>query len=259
MSMLRNMSKRIIFSVWSDLNDDHPSATEEKVNSFNLYKDKLIEKQKQYANICGADYETFTPEADNYVDVQFYKILQAEKLIDQYDEVLYLDLVVIPKTDKVIFDTFDLDNVSVYQMPVKVSQWVKVNIKDNNFSSMDKYSKLCCKKSMLLLDDLYGNDTIANTGVFGMNKTSAENLIFSERLQGVQDKFLEAKEDNLYPDEMSSSWVKNNEVFVSYILEKYSVPNNDIGQPWNYILDHFIRDVTDACYFQHQVNKEFNL
>ena len=112
---------------------------------------------------------------------------------------------------------------------------------------------------MLLLDDLYGNDTIANTGVFGMNKTSAENLRFSEKLQDVQDKFLEAKEDNLYPEEMSSSWVKNNEVFVSYILEKYSVPNNDIGQPWNYILDHFIRDVTDACYFQHQVNKEFNL
>jgi len=253
------MSKRIIFSVWSDLNDNHPSATEEKVSSFNLFKDKLIHKQKEYAYICNSDYEIFTPEKNNYVDVQFYKLLQTEKLLDNYDEVMYLDLDVIPKTDKIIFDKFNLNKVSVYQMPVGISKWLKVNIKDNNFSSMNKYSKLCCKKSMLLLDDLYGNDKIANTGVFCLNKKSAESLRFTERLPQVENVFHEALEDNLYPQEMSSAWVRNNEVFLSYMLEKYSVPNNDIGQPWNYILDHYIKSPTDACYFQHQVNKEFNL
>ena len=56
------MSKRIIFSVWSDLVDNHQSATPDKINSFNLNKDKLIEKQKDYAVLCGADYEQFQPK-----------------------------------------------------------------------------------------------------------------------------------------------------------------------------------------------------
>lgn len=253
------MSKRIIFSVWSDLNDDHPSATEEKVLSFNLFKDKLIQKQKEYAHICNSDYEIFTPDKDNYVDVQFYKLIQTEKLLADYDEVIYLDLDIIPKTNKIIFDEFDLDKVSVYQLPVGMSKWLKANIKDNNFSSMDKYCKLCCKNSMLLLDDLYGTDRISNTGVFCLNKKSAESLRFTERLPEVESVFLEAVDDNLYPKEISSSWARNNEVFLSYMLEKYSIPNNNIGQTWNYILDEFIKEPTDACHFIHQVNKEFDI
>jgi hypothetical protein len=152
------------------LNDNHPSATEEKVASFNLYKDRLIEKQRGYAHLCNADYEVFTPDQNNYVDVQFYKLFQTEKLLDQYDEVLYLDLDVIPKTEKVIFDEFDLDNVSVYQMPIGVTKWLKSNLKYNLCDSMNKYYKLCCKKAMLLLDDIAGNETVANTGVFCLNK-----------------------------------------------------------------------------------------
>ena len=251
--------KRIIFSVWSDLNDNHPSATEEKVASFNLYKDKLIEKQKDYALLCDANYEIFTPTEDNYVDVQFYKIFQTENLLNQYDEVLYLDLDVIPKTNKIIFDAFDLDKVSVYQMPIGVTKWLNSNLTYNLCDSMNKYYKLCCKNAMLLLNDVYGNDTVANTGVFLLNKKSSEYLKFSERLPEVQKQFFEAIEDNLYPEEISSCWVKNNEVFLSYIIERYSVPSNDIGQPWNYILDHYIKYPTDACHFQHQVNKEFQL
>jgi len=204
--------KRIIFSVWSDLTDNHPSATEEKVTSFNFHKDKLIEKQKEYAQLCNSDYEIFTPDQNNYVDVQFYKLFQTENLLSQYDEVLYLDLDVIPKTDKVIFDTFNLDNVSVYQMPIGVTKWLR-----------------------------------------------SEYLRCSERLPATQAKFLEALDDNLYPEELSSCWIRNNEVFLSYIIERYSVPNNDIGQPWNYILDHFIKYPTDACHFQHQVNKDFKI
>lgn len=251
--------KRIIFSVWSDLNDNHPSATEEKVASFNLYKDRLIEKQKEYANLCNADYEIFAPDQNNYVDVQFYKILKTEKLLNQYDEVIYLDLDIIPKTKKVIFNEFNLDKVSVYHMPIGVTKWLKSNLKWNLCDGMNMYYKLCCKKAMLLLDDISANDTVANTGVFCLNKKSAEHLKFSERLPLVENKFLEAIEDNLYPEELSSCWVRNNEVFLSYMLEKYSIPNNDIGQPWNYILDDVIKEPTDACYFQHQVNKEFKI
>lgn len=257
--MWKDMSKRIIFSVWSDLVDDHPSASDKKTKLFNLYKDRLIEKQKEYAYICNSDYELFTPDKNNYVDVQFYKILQTEKLLEHYDEVLYLDLDVIPKTQKIIFDSFNLDNVSVYQLLIGVSRWVKPNLRFNNFSGMGRYAKLSCKKAMLLLDDITGNDNIANTGVFCMNKTAAESLKFSERLPEAEKRFTDAIEDNLYPEEMSSCWKRNNEVFLTYMLEKYKIPNNNIGQPWNYILDDYIKYSTDACYFQHQVNKDFKI
>ena len=245
------MSKRIIFSVWSDLVDNHQSATPDKINSFNLNKDKLIEKQKDYAVLCGADYEQFQPKENNYVDVQFYKIFQTEKLLEEYDEVLYLDLDVIPKTQEVFFDNFDLNKVCVYSLPVQFSRFFDCN--------MNKYSKLSCKKSMLLLDNLDSTEMISNTGVFALNKNSHETLKFSERFPIVEKKFLEAKEDNIYPEEMSLNWVKNNEVFLSYILERWNVENNNIGQSWNFILDETIREGSDACYFLHQVNKDFNL
>ena len=69
----------------------------------------------------------------------------------------------------------------------------------------------------------------------------------------------EAIEDNLYPKEMSQSWVKNNEVYFSYILERYKIKFNNIGIQWNYILDNLIFKPTAAAHLIHQVNKDFHV
>ena len=55
------MSKNIIYSVWSDLTEEHMSVNDYKKESFKKYKDKLIKLQKEYAVQCNADYELFNP------------------------------------------------------------------------------------------------------------------------------------------------------------------------------------------------------
>ena len=67
------------------------------------------------------------------------------------------------------------------------------------------------------------------------------------------------KEDNIYPEAISENWFPNNEAFISYLVEKNSVPFTNIGLQWNFILDKFCPKITAACHFVHHVNKEFEL
>ena len=73
--------KNIIFSIWSDLKTtDHISAPDWKQESFRKFKHKLVERQKEYAKHCGAEYFLFEAKSTDYVDVQFDKILKFEEL-----------------------------------------------------------------------------------------------------------------------------------------------------------------------------------
>ena len=58
--------KRIIFSIWSDLTTEHSSAPDWKKESFRKFKDKLVEKQKEYAKYCGAEYFLFKAKSTDW-------------------------------------------------------------------------------------------------------------------------------------------------------------------------------------------------
>ena len=81
------------------------------------------------------------------------------------------------------------------------------------------------------------------TGVFGMNRKSRDMLKFSKRKHSIKKKY--------------SDYTPNNEVYMSYLIEKYKVPYTEIGMRWNFILDNTIKNHSAACYFVHQVNKNF--
>ena len=80
------MSKNIIYSIWSDLTEEHMSVSDYKKESFKKYKDKLIQLQKEYAWHCNADYELFNPISTDYVNVQFDKIFKLEELTENYNK-----------------------------------------------------------------------------------------------------------------------------------------------------------------------------
>ncbi len=258
------MSKNIIFSVWSDLTEEHTSVNDYKKKSFQIYKNKLIELQKKYAYYCEADYELFKPTSTDYVNVQFDKIFKLEELCKYYDNVVYFDLDVIPNTKYNIFNSFNFDNICVYEYAIDITDRKTMrDISDHiqkrgNIPAMNRYSKVCAKNAMLLINDIVGNENIVNTGVVCGNKKSVDNLKFTERMNEMNKILKEAIEDNLYPKEMSQSWVKNNEVYFSYILERYKIKFNNIGIQWNYILDNLIFKPTAAAHLIHQVNKDFH-
>lgn len=208
---------RIIFSVWSNL--DQP---------WGKHKNKLMSLHKKYAELCDADYYVFEAQLD-YDDLMFYKISVAEFLVERYDEVLYLDMDVVPKTKYSFFDMHDFDNVCLHR--TLGPKW-KINL----------------KQMMLINENVKGNDFICNTGVLGLNKKSAHKLNFRKRLEDTKRLHDEVDIENLYSP--------NNEVYISYIIEKYKIPFKDIGIQWNFILDHTFYSETAACHFVHYSNKE---
>lgn len=255
--------KRIIFSLYTDNVDQHQSATSYKRNQFLEYKDLLLARQKEYALACGADYELFTTKETDYNIIQFDKILKIEELCKYYDEVLYLDFDVIPRTLTNFFDRFDLNNLCIYPLSTKlpdrdIFHW-RITEWEFEWDPMEMFVKCCAKNAMLLLEGVTGSQECVNTGVFGANKYSIEKLAFSENIQPCKDLLQQAKNDNIYPGLISDAWIPNNEVFVSYLLERYNIPFTNIGMGWNFILDHITREPSIACHFIHCVNKDFSV
>ena len=227
-----------------------------KRNQFKIYRDRIVDIHRGYAFHCNADYVLQTTEISDYNLLQFEKLILFQKAIEKYDEVLYIDFDVLPMTKINFFEKFDLNNICAYSFARKLT---KGQLIDNLIDPMNVYAKTCCKNAMLLLDDIVGSSELINTGVLGGNTSSIKKLDFIGNLKDMHDTFKNAKEDNIYPEAISENWFPNNEAFISYLVEKNSVPFTNIGLQWNFILDKFCPKITAACHFVHHVNKEFEL
>lgn len=188
--------KRIIFSIWQD-------------TDWRDHKETLENRHRGYADFCGVEYQCVECTGFDYAELQFEKLNLADRFLDKYDEVLYLDLDVIPKDRVNFFEAHDLNTFCVH------------------YTDNPKW-KIEAKNLALGYE---GKDKIANTGVFGLNKT----------LKGL----LTQRSDHF----------KNNEVFVSYLIEKHNIPCTELSAAWNFILDNYINEYSDAHYFLHVSNK----
>jgi hypothetical protein len=255
--------KRIIYSIWADV-QLHQSSPQKKKDAFAQYKSKLIASQKKYAHFCGADYHCFSPSIPDYDDLQFEKLYRFEELSEEYDEIVYLDLDVIPTTKQNIFDRHAAHSAvgvhfinaePYWKERIDGSWWVDVIQLDK----MNMVVKTCCKNAMLMLEGNAGNNSIANTGVLVGNKNSIQNFKLIERLESVQPYFEEALTDNIYPEKIASKFERNNEVYFSFIQEFYEIPINPIGLGWNYIIDETFTTKQIGANLHHVVNKKFDL
>lgn len=213
--------KRIIFSLWADVDDSSP---------WKKYVPTIVEKQKEYAHMCGANYRAYTYRASTtYDQLQFIKLHMLQEHTEKWDEVLYLDCDVIPMTKANFFETHDLDKVCFHY--TKRPLWKRDEV-----------------SLMLASEGLEGWSLVANTGVIALNKTSVRNLAFSL----FENRAFKIKYD--YPDV-----TVNNEIYLSYIIKKYNVPYCDIGMAWNYIVDNQVPNFSPATvHFLHVSHKDFS-
>ena len=260
LNTLGNGVKRIIFSLFSNNIDKHTSATDFKRTQFKKYSSQILAKHKEYATIVGADYKLFTPKSSDYNLIQFEKLLMFEKLMYDYDEILYLDFDVIPIRNTNIFEVFDLNTICAFNiecnMDKKLYYWLTNN---NEWHTMDMYSKSCHKRSMLMLDGDFGNQTCLNTGVVAMNKSMVTKLNLNSQMDDLKLLSKEAALDTIYPEAMVKKWIFNNEVVLSYLIEKHALPFTNIGMPWNFIIDDTIPTISNGAYFLHFVHKKFEM
>lgn len=279
-------NSRVIFSFYKEVNDD--SVTSYKKEQLKLYKDKLIKRQHLYAESCNADY--FVYENSNlllneYDSIQFRKIEKLEELTNEYDEVLYLDLDIIPFDFKNFFKEHDLSKICCHEIDGKEwgidrykinvpkmndaynnSIWEEENNKQSRYlyeevDSMNMWLKASSKNAMLLLENHTSyNHNIINTGVIGGNKDSIKQLKFTENLQYMIDLIDKAKYDNIYSKKVQELIKPNNEVFFSYLIEKNNIPITNINKNWNFIVDDYTTGLTNAwkeISFLHVINKDF--
>lgn len=260
-------NSRVIFSVYKEVNDN--SVTDYKKQQFKDYKDRLIKRQHNYAKLCNADYfvyENNNQITDEYNSIQFFKIQQLEILANKYDEILYLDLDVIPFIFVNFFEKHDMNKLCCFHQNGKewgLKRYFRKWEIYNHLKVLDSQSwwvKACAKNAMLLLENHSNfNDMIINTGVLGGNSHVIKQIKFTENLNKMIELLHQAKQDNVYQKEISDNMVPNNEVFLSYLVEKNKIPMNYIDENYNYVLDDVRKVFRDweQMFFIHVINKDF--
>ena len=219
--------KKIIFSIYNDNVDQNNISTNSyKLDQFRKYSKQLEQAQREYAKKCDAEYVLHRLDITDYTDLQFQKIRQLELYAEDYDQVLYLDFDVVPHNRaENIFDVYG-DTLAIYSSHEYIEpRELKWFIEKDTFDS----------------------------------QKVLKQLQFDKRLIELKELLDEAKDDSLYPDNISKNFSYNNEVFVTYLIEKYNILCTDMNIQWNYILDGFQTDPPDTAYFTHHVNKSFEI
>ena len=205
--------QKIIFSVWSD-EADKPEWRD-LIQPWTAHKNEIIEKQKQYAHDCGADYQHFIVD-HNFTDLMFYKILLAEELTKKYDKVLYLDCDVVPKTNISFFDVHDFNKICLHR--TQKPDW-----------------KIQHKQMMLHMDNIQGNNLICNTGVFGLSKKKAINQL--EKAGFSLGKVYYRQNEDLIPYTVLDQSVKPGTVLENTIAIDLTISVLDMQDIFNNIID----------------------
>tara|TARA_B100001094_G_C17970377_1_gene689987 strand:- start:116 stop:817 length:702 start_codon:yes stop_codon:yes gene_type:complete len=227
----------IIFDIWTDYSDYNQPKHISK--QWLAYKDILIEKHKKYAKLCGSEYRHYDIKHKNkinFITLNFLKIYIAEDLAQKYDKVLYLDLDVIPKTQMNFFEHHDFSKFLCHR--TLAPRW-----------------KINRKRLMLESEGISSEHNVINTGVFGITKEICNLIQFQKREKEINLNYPEWVPDK--ESQQAPYRAPNNEIYLSYIVEKYNVPYTDIGKAWNFLVDES-HPKSDACHFLHMSTKEFS-
>ena len=271
--------KNVIYSVYTNISDnqlrqsdtfygDNISKSEKTRIQFEKYKNRLIHSKTEYAKICNADFILFDEVDKKFVNdefdsINFYKHHLMEKLLKEYDNVLYLDFDVIPNTTESFFEVHDMNKINVHAVDATKNntwcesaliEWKKYEkgkprnigteekpdlmtpkrISELHFDKYHMYCKSLCKLSMLAIEMILSKDHhVVNTGIIGGSSESLSQIKMTERMDEMISIFNEAVEEELF-DHFTKHHFINNEIFFSFILDRYKLNWNNLPFDWHY-------------------------
>ncbi len=275
---------KLIFSIFIDTNTNKGKHIE-TFSKLKEHYNRLVDVKKQYAKSIGAEYKVFTNDEmwssfkNRVKDYEFdvlnlYKIYLLEELSKQYDNVLYMDMDIVPNTNVSIFETFDMNkicvrsiNATIDVLPEKMSKHIKSEKKSyyEIMSQLDRYNehiKALQKRAMLINQNIVCNDyEIANTGIVAGNKSAIGKLKFAERLDEMLKVLNDTKEECFYGEKITDYFFANNEIFFHYLLDKYKVEWFNLPESWHKI--HYTREANFTPDFKeshmiHMISKKFD-
>ena len=287
--------KRIIYSIYIDIDADqldpqppHHGDTEDKnqkaKREFANNQIWLEYKQRMYAKSIGIEYKLFTaddqwieyrdtlakqyPQLTMYNIVNFYKIHLMYQLKEDYDEMLYMDLDVVPITNKSFFEAWDLSKGMVirHSMPMveiridhikeKEKSFIKKGKTDSIRSPLAKYWN---NKALLMEYGIDKDDApVYNTGIVGIDKQSLEELDYFGDFDHMIEVMTELKEEqpSMWPSYIQSMFGWDNETLWGFLCVKKNIKVQTIDQFWHYFLDRGTF-IPKASKLIHVIHKDF--
>ena len=261
---------KLIYSIYIDIPDsnlDNPApydenGVQEKTNksiiakrNFLRYKDKLIDKQQEYAKLIGADYKVMTdsdhyqefvaffkkfyPQISHYDIINFYKHQTMFEFAEKYDYVCYLDLDIVPNTTEDIFSAFDIDNSFAVPDSNTEAFWGKtVEPKYYNTCIRNPATKYWNAHAMLAEVGLPPDQNVYNTGIMIASSQIIKKLHYFKDFEKTLDlmTYVKNDSDSMYPKNIQRVFNYDNETVFSYMLTLNDVPVTLIGKDWHHVI-----------------------
>ena len=247
------MLSKVIYSLYIDI--QKPVSHFKNQKKFNDNLEWLISKQKEYAKLCNADYIHFTydhnfieyskqfgPEISEYNIINFYKMHLLYQL--KYDEILYLDLDVIPVTQLNFFEEWDLSK----GIAVMSEEW---RLRDYHRTRHNVRSPLA--KYWNAYGLLGYSKEVFNTGILGANKDSLEELDYFKDFNVTIEKMKELINDDFWPEDIRNLFGYDNETVFAYRIKKYQ---QLFGTGWHHFMDKW-SFIPKETKFVHCISKDF--
>ena len=268
--------RRVVYSWYYDIPSNELVSHHESRDKFNNNYKWLLERHEQYASKIGVDYKHFTNSKDfnnyqewfkvNYPDittyniVNFYKIHLMYQLAEEYDEILYLDMDVIPATSDNFFEVWDLSKgyaimTGTAEAQRSVNELDTLRHVHHVRSPMAKHwNTKCMLNEMELSTD---NIDVFNTGIVGINKQSLERLAYFDRFEDTLNLMALLTTDTFYPESFRSLFGYDNETVWGYKTIVNNVPFQRLGKQWHHFMDtwSYIPPKTKLI---HCVSKDFD-
>ena len=256
--------KRIIFTVYDDI-ENHSNINKASAQSVEEYFDLLVKNKSDYAASIGVDFKLYHNTIDNWktsLDTPFttsnlYKHYLMDKIADDYDEVMYVDMDVIFNTTENVFNSIDLSKgIAVKDQDDRIIDKDPFKAMQRSFGKRNPTLKYHITKDLLNGKDNH----VINTGVMIGRSEHIKLLKVNKRLSNIAKRIADYKNksiDNERVVHVRNFYYPNNESIFSYILEKYKVPYQLIDDCWHDIRDDMVNK-NDYGNVIHFINKRFN-
>ena len=261
-------SKKLIFTNYTNkLIPNHGSVSPEKTSQFEKYHNLIVERQREYAEFCKADYIKCDSKIQDYNQLQFEKIFLLEKFAKDYDEIIYFDFDAVP--NKGIPNLFDTNPEGKLRIHPVVRTYRKSEmdaaLRFDQFDSMNMFVKICAKWELnQYLGFSKGPSQVYNTGVIVGDSKTISKLRFKDRLPLLNEALENIKRESIFPKNISDRYSPNNEVYITHLLETRNIPNSNLSMAWNFILDptaNWLKPelMRRKAYIIHHIGKQFEI
>jgi hypothetical protein len=256
----------------SDFKDDEVSKSKRTKERLAEYKDRLVNNHKEYAESIDAEYLMFGrdkqyedfksrfPMLSEYDVINLYKIYLLEKLVNEYDLVMYIDMDVYFRRNINVFNYVPCESIwcCMYETPHQAG------VRFNNSYYLKRYkhdfrnpeSKFWNAHALLTEEDLDTSGLVVfNTGVMMSSKNVMDRIDYFSDIDEVIKTMSEVKEYSMYTDQIRDSFGYDNETIMSYKVCKNNVPIYDMPTRWHHKNHYWSYNSFDSTHRDYELAK----